>query len=242
LKAGFVLVGSLPTTDGTCHTIGQTSLLIIDRRGNLVATLTDPNLLDGPWDLTVNDVGNRAQVFVSNVLNGTVTRINLKTTHSGEIAVESMTRIASGYGFACNSAAVVVGPTGLAYDRSKDILYVASTSDNEIFAVPGAAHADSDLGTGTVIYQDSGHLFGPLALALAPNGDLITANGDAINNPGPSQVSMIVEFTPSGQFVSEFQVDPVPGSAFGLAVERRLGKILFAAVDDNTSFLNEWSE
>jgi hypothetical protein len=171
-----------------------------------------------------------------------VTRINLKTTHSGEIAVENMTRIASGYGFACNSAAVVVGPTGLAYDRSKDILYVASTSDNKIFAVPGAAKADSDQGTGSVIYQDSAHLFGPLALALAPNGDLITANGDAINNPNPSQVSMIVEFTPTGQFVSEFQVDPVPGSAFGLAVERRLGRILFAAVDDNISFLNEWSE
>jgi len=242
LKAGFVLVGNLPTTDGSCNTIGQTSLLIIDRNGKLVETLTDSVLLDGPWDLTVNDVGNRAQVFVSNVLNGTVTRINLKTTHSGGIAVENMTRIASGYGFACNSAAVVVGPTGLAYDRSKDILYVASTSDNKIFAVPGAAQADSDQGPGSVIYQDSGHLFGPLALALAPNGDLITANGDAINNPGPSQVSMIVEFTPTGQFVSEFQVDPVPGSAFGLAVERRLGKILFAAVDDNTSFLNEWSE
>src|SRR5215469_8984275 len=146
LKAGFVLVGSLPTTDSTCNTIGQTSLLIIDRNGKLVETLTDNTLLDGPWDLTVNDVGNRAQVFVSNVsaaelphgrLNGTVTRINLKTTHSGKITVESMTRIASGYDVACNSAAVLVGPTGLAYDRSKDILYVASTSDNKIFAVPG---------------------------------------------------------------------------------------------------------
>ena len=242
VKAGFVLVGNLPTTDGTCTTIGQTSLLIIDRNGKLVTTLTDHTLLDGPWDLTVNNVGNRAQVFVSNVLNGTVTRINLKTTHSGKIAIESMTRIASGYGFACNSAAAVVGPTGLAYDRSKAILYVASTSDNEIFAVPGAGHADSDQGTGSVIYQDNEHLHGPLGLALAPNGDLITANGDAINPPDPSHNSEIVEFTPEGQFVSQFQIDPVAGSAFGLAVERRHGKILFAAVDDNTSFLDEWSE
>jgi len=251
LKAGFVLVGSLPTTDGTCNTIGQTSLLIIDRHGNLLQTLTDSLLLDGPWDLTVNDVGNRAQVFVSNVsaaelpagrLNGTVTRINLKTTHSGKIAVESMTRIASGYGVACNSAAVLVGPTGLAYDRSKDILYVASTSDNEIFAVPGAGHADSDQGTGSVIYQDNEHLFGPLALALAPNGDLITSNGDAITNPDAVPFSLIVEFTPEGQFVSQFQIDPVQGSAFGLAVERRHGKILFAAVDDNFSVLDEWTE
>jgi hypothetical protein len=241
LKAGFVIVGNLPTTDGTCNTIGPTSLLIIDRHGNLVANLTDANLLDGPWDLTINDLGNRAQVFVSNVLNGTVTRINLKTTHSGKIAVESMTRIASGYGAACNAAAVVVGPTGLAYDRSKDILYVASTDDNEIFAVPNAGAAQGDQGTGTVIYQDNTHLHGPLALALAPNGDLITANGDAINED-LSQLSEIVEFTITGQFVSQFQIDPVAGSAFGLAVTVRNNNILFAAVDDNTSVLDEWKE
>jgi hypothetical protein len=242
LKAGFVLVGSLPTTDGTCNTIGPTALLIIDRHGNLVTTLMDPNLLDSPWDLTVNDVGNRAQVFVSNVLSGTVTRINLRTTHSGKIAVESMTRVASGYGTACNMAAVVVGPTGLAYDRSKDILYVASTSDNEIFAVPGVGHADSDQGSGSVIYQDNEHLFGPLALALAPNGDLITANGDAITNPDAVPFSLIVEFTPTGQFVGQFQINPAPGSAFGLAVERRHGRILFAAVDDTKGTLDEWRE
>jgi hypothetical protein len=37
-------------------------------------------------------------------------------------------------------------------------------------------------------------LRGPLALALAPNGDLITANGDAVNGD-PTQPSEIVEFT-----------------------------------------------
>ena len=137
---------------------------------------------------------------------------------------------------------MVVGPTGLAYDASEDILYVASTNDNEIFAVAGAGHAGSDLGTGTVIYQDNEHLFGPLALALAPNGDLITANGDAINNPNPSQFSLIVEFTPTGQFVGQYQIDPNAGSAFGLAVQRSRGKILFAAVDDFTSVLDEWRE
>jgi hypothetical protein len=242
LRAGFVFVGSLPTSDGTCNTIGQTSLLIIDHQGNLVATLTDPNLLDGPWDLTVNDLGNRAQVFVSNVLNGTVTRINLKTTHSGKIMVESMTRVASGYGFACNAAAVVVGPTGLAYDRSKDVLYVASTSDNEIFAVPNVGSAKGDQGAGTVIYQDNEHLHGPLGLVLAPNGDLITANGDAINPPDPSHFSEIVEFTPTGQFVGQFQIDPVVGSAFGLDLTVRHNHILFAAVDDNTSVLEEWKQ
>src|SRR6516225_10753766 len=45
VKAGFVFVGNLATTDGTCTTIGQTSLLIIDHKGKQVGTLTDNALL-----------------------------------------------------------------------------------------------------------------------------------------------------------------------------------------------------
>jgi hypothetical protein len=239
VRRGFALVGSLPTTDGSCNTIGQTSLLIIDRNGNLVATLSDPTLLDGPWDLTVHDQGERAQVFVSNVLSGTVTRINLRIPQHGDPIVESMTQIASRYGTACNTAAVVVGPTGLAYDAAKDILYVASTSDNEIFAVPHARKTQSDQGTGTLIYQDNVHLHGPLALALAPNGDLITANGDAVNTD-TNQPSELVEFTVSGQFVGQFSIDPGIGAAFGLAVAVSGDRVRFAAVDDATNVLDIW--
>src|ERR1700731_1422683 len=50
LRRGFVLVGSVLTTDGACDTIQPGALLIIDRHGTLVATLTDSILLDGPWD------------------------------------------------------------------------------------------------------------------------------------------------------------------------------------------------
>ena len=52
---------------------------------------------------------------------------------------------------------------------------------------------------------------------LAPNGDLITSNGDAVN-PDPNQTSELVEFTPKGHFVGELSLDPSPGGAFGLAV------------------------
>jgi len=239
LKRGFVLVGSVPTTDGTCATIGQTSLLILDHSGSLVTTLTDPNLLDGPWDLTINDRGEQAEVFVSNVLSGTVTRINLRIPNNGNPIVEGMTQIASGYGHACNAAAVVVGPTGLAYDAAKDLLYVASTSDNVVFAVPHARKTAGDEGTGSLVYQDNTHLHGPLGLLLAPNGDLITANGDAVN-PDASQPSELVEFTPSGQFVAQFSVDPGQGAAFGLAVHVSGNQIRFAAVDDATNVLDIW--
>jgi hypothetical protein len=241
LQSGFVIVGSVPTTDGTCGTIQPGELLILDRAGRVVTTLSDAKLLDGPWDLTVHDAGDRATVFVSNVLSGAVTRIRLRARADRGVVVERMTQIASGYATACNAAAVVVGPTGLAYDATRDILYVASTDDNEIFAVAGAERAEGDHGLGTVIFKDDVHLHGPLALALAPNGDLITADGDAIN-PDPTQLSEIVEFTPAGEFVGQLQIDPVVGSAFGLAVTRSRGRILFAAVDDNTGSLDEWRE
>jgi len=56
-----------------------------------------------------------------------------------------------------------------------------------------------------------------LALALAPNGQLVLANGDAVN-PNPGQPREIVEFTTLGEFVSQLSVDKVQGSAFGLAI------------------------
>jgi hypothetical protein len=44
-----------------------------------------------------------------------------------------MTQIASGYARAANPAAVVLAPTGLAFDATTDTLYVASTGDNAIY-------------------------------------------------------------------------------------------------------------
>jgi DNA-binding beta-propeller fold protein YncE len=183
LKRGFVLVGNLPTTDGTSSTVQQGSLLILNSAGVLIANLTDATLLDGPWDLAIHDEGSRAQAFVSNVLNGTVTRLDLSVTDTA-VTVSSSTRIASGYTHRFDPAALVIGATGLAYDTDHDVLYVASTGDNKVFAIDHARAASKDSGTGRVVYTDNVHLHGPLGLALAPNGDLITANGDAVNAGG----------------------------------------------------------
>jgi sugar lactone lactonase YvrE len=136
--------------------------------------LTKANLIDSPWDLTIQDGGDVAKVFVSNVVSGTITRLDLAIMN-GKPVVTGTTQIAKGYTVVANAAAVILGPTGVAYDQDKDILYVASTADNEIFAVPtaGIRSAPPANGTGTVIFKDN-HLRGPLALVLAPNGDLIT--------------------------------------------------------------------
>ena len=243
LKSGFVIVGNVPAAynpDGSIAKVGQGSLRILDKSGNVVTTLTDPSLLDGPWDLTINDQGRTAQVFVSNVLNGTVTRIDLTIPKGGNPIVTSMTEIASGYAHRIVQAELAFGPTGLAFDAKRDILYVASTADNEIFAISDAKDRTSDAGMGTVVYQDNAHLHGPLGLVLAPNGDLITANGDGVN-PDPNHPSELVEFTPSGQFVGQFSIDPNPDGPFGLAVTNVGGVLRLAAVDDNTNSLDVWT-
>ncbi|HZC36982.1 MAG TPA: hypothetical protein VE242_15260 [Chthoniobacterales bacterium] len=234
LKKGFVIVGNVPTTNGSNPQAG--SLLVLDYTGKVVATFNDARLLDGPWDLAIQDNGNSALVFVSCVLNGTVTRLDL-TVGSTNVTLNKETQIASGYMFAPNAAALVVGPTGLAYDPLADVLYVASTADNEIFAVAGAATATSSSGTGKVIYQDTTHLHGPLGLVLAPNGNLISSQGDAIN-PDPAHQSEIVEFTKTGKFVAQFSIDSAVGAAFGIAIAPAdIGAVDFAAVDDATNTL-----
>jgi hypothetical protein len=243
LQRGYVIVGSLPTdANGNPQ---QGSLLILDRFGNVVETLSDPNLLNGPWDLAVNDNGATAQVFVSNVLSGTVTRIDLSVPFSGAPVVQDMIQIASGYLIRPDPAALVVGPTGLAYVASQDVLYVASTGDNEIFAIPNAGTRMDDAGMGTLIYNDPAHLRGPLGLVFDPrSGDLITTNGDAVNpDPTGQQVSEMVEFTPLGQFVFERPVDNLgaPGGAFGIALKTTANGVqYFAAVDDDTNTLEVW--
>jgi hypothetical protein len=236
LRGGFVLVGNLPTTDGTAATAGQGALQIIDRHGKLVQTWTDSVLLDGPWDLTVDDHGTWAQVFVSSVLNGIVSRFDVAVTAKG-LAITKKTQIAGGYTHVPNAAAVVLGPTGLAFDAETDTLYVASTADNAIYAVSRASQRSNAGGRGQLVFDDS-RLRGPLALRFAPNGHLLTANGDAVNGD-PLHPSEIIDFTRSGHFVRAYDVDPSQGGAFGIdTVLRGESAYNYAVVDDVTNSIS----
>jgi hypothetical protein len=73
----------------------------------------------------------------------------------------------------------------------------------------------------------------------ARSGDLISAQGDAINFDH-SHPSEIVETTASGAFVSEFSIDHGVGSAFGLALEESAGGSRFAAVNDGNNTVEVW--
>jgi DNA-binding beta-propeller fold protein YncE len=236
LRRGFVIVGNVPTTDGTFSTIGQGALQIIDRHGKLLATWTDPVVLDGPWDLALDDDGARAHIFVSNVLNGTVSRLDVAVGPRGVTLLKKET-IAAGYTHVPNAGAVVLGPTGLAFDEENDTLYVASTADNAIYAIAHATALTSAVNRGRLAFADQ-HLRGPLALRFAPNGDLLAANGDAVN-ADVVHPSEIVEFTKSGRFVREYNVDASQGGAFGLdTVTDSDGGFNYAAVDDVTNSIS----
>jgi hypothetical protein len=239
LKGGFVIVGSVPSTDGMSDTAGQGSILILDRNGNLVGTVTDANFLNGPWDLTVHDGGNRGEVFVSQVLTGNVSRINYAVGRHGQIRITSANQIASGYTHRGDPAAFLLGPTGLAFDARTNTLYVASTADNAIYAVARAGTTRRDLGTGRIVYQDNVHLHGPLGLTFAPDGNLIVANGDAIN-PDPNNNSTLVEFTRTGRFVGQFQINTMAGGAFGVTSSQGRHP-QFAAVNDIDNSVEIWN-
>ncbi len=235
-----MLVGNVPFlppnavgTPANPHPEG--SILVLDRNGNLVQTFSDPKLLNGPWDMTIAiDRGRTATVFVSNVQSGTISRFNITITHSttNPIKVTRAVQVGSGFTHSLNQAALVVGPGGVAYDPRRQILYVASQYDNSIYAIHNAGHTSRNQGRGKLLVHDPTNLHGPIGLTLAPNGNLMAANSDAVN-VDPNQPSELVEYTPKGGFVSRFSVDPVNGGAFGLAISNGI----LAAVDDNIAAL-----
>jgi len=232
LSNRFIVVGNLPSTDGTAATAQAGSILLLDQSGKKLAEFSDPALINGPWDLTIAKHGNRASIFIANVLSGAITRADVNVPSRGDnVKITGVTQIASGYAHRPDPAAFLLGPTGLAYDARSDTLYVASTVDNAIYAVKQAGRTRVDRGTGSVIFNDPARLHGPLGLAFAPNGNLIVANGDAIN-ADPNQPNELVEFTTRGRFVSQLSVNPTPGAAFGLAIQSHGRGTRLAAVDD----------
>jgi len=241
--AGLVFAGSLPTSGGTPE---PGPLLVLDRNGNLLTQLGSTALVDGPWGMALNDRGTSAQLFISNIFNGsgsfdgTITRLDVVLSPSS-ITVLKSTTIASGYTSQPDAAGVVVGPAGLAYDSNRDILYVAAEGDDAIYALTGAGRATGRLGKGQLIYGDQTVLHGPLGLIIAPNGNLITANADPAAFPPGSDTSEIIEITRTGGLVRKFSIDPNAGSAFAIAVANRGIANQFAYVDDFVSNCTIWN-
>jgi hypothetical protein len=97
VHAGLVFAGSVFTTDGTSMTAQSGGLYVLDERGNIVAHPGTHERINGPWGLAVNDQGTGAQLFVSNVFDGTITRLDV--TFGGGFSVRDAVKIGSGFGF-----------------------------------------------------------------------------------------------------------------------------------------------
>ena len=241
LKTGWVIVGSLPSTNGVTTTAGQGCLLVVSPEGKLAETLTG-SYLDGPWDATVKDDGDEATLFVTNTLvglahsptatasRGDVVRLSLRQTAASPPKVTAEQVVASGLPERGDPSAFVKGPTGLALGAD-GTLYVADNQANSILAIPQALARTSSAGQGTVL-STGGQLASPLGLALAPDGDLLAAN--AVNGK-------IVEITTAGKQVGEYyaientgQDPPGNGDLFGIAVNQAGTGVLFVKDDEDT--------
>jgi hypothetical protein len=242
LRSGWVIVGSLPTSDGTAATAQAGCLLVLNGQGQVVETLSGDGI-DGPWDMTALDRGGVASLFVTNVLNGTVAaggspidqgtvlRIDLRVSGDGSpVELGRPVVIASGFPERTDPSALVIGPTGAGLGP-EGTLYVADTLDNRIAAVPDALSRDSSAGTGETV-SVNGALNGPLGLAIANNGDILTVNSNDGN---------LVETSPSGTQLATRVLDDTgspagAGTLFGLAVTEGQRGVYF--VDDGSNTLN----
>jgi hypothetical protein len=186
LRSGWVIVGSLPTRQLGGNTVisGSGCLIVLDSHGTVRETFTGHGI-NGPWDMTALDLGGIAELFVTNVLNGTVaaggspvnggTVLRLVITAVGTPRLLNVTTIGSGFPETLNNAALVIGPTGVGL-AANGTLYVADTLNNRIAAIPNAVLRLSDDGPGTTV-SAGGFLNGQLGLAVAPGGDILTVNG-----------------------------------------------------------------
>lgn len=245
LKTGWVIVGSLPTTDGTSATAKAGCLIVLDSSGTVVETFSGHGI-NGPWDMTAWDDGENVSLFVTNVLNGTVAaggnvvhrgtvlRLNLTIENGSMPSWKSTTKIGGGFAEKSDPAALVIGPTGVSLGGSAGTtLYVADSINNRIASIANAIKRTTSAGTGTTV-TTGGTLNDPLGLTVKPNGSIITVNGD----DGFGLVT-----SASGMQMSKILLDssgnpPGSGALFGVTFVAGTGLYY---VDDATNTLNLFS-
>src|SRR5579863_359942 len=240
LRGGWVVVGSLPTKDGSAATASAGCLIVLDKWGHVRETLSGHGI-NGPWDMAASSHGAFAELFVTNVLNGTkaaggsvvnngtVLRLVLMVGGSQPPRWINTTKIGSGFPQRTDPAALVIGATGAGL-APNGTLYVANGVNSAINAIPNATWRSNSAGTGTMI-TTGGNLNTPLGLIMAPNGDVLTVNGGN---------GLLVETTPSGTQVAKKWLDnsgspPGSGALFGLVVAPHNAGVYY--VDDAVNTL-----
>jgi hypothetical protein len=251
LRSGWVIVGSLPTKDGTSATAKAGCLLVLNSSGQVVETFSGRHI-NGPWDMTAFDDGDRAALFVTNVLNGTVAgggkivrrgtvlRIDLRIENGSMPKEMARTIIGSRFAERTDTAALVIGPTGVGlrgndrHNHGEDrVLFVADSLNNRVVAIRGALHRNSSDGTGKTVTK-GGALNDPLGLAIAPNGNILTVNGGD-GNLVETRIHGAHGHQVGKALLDDMGNPPGAGALFGLTAVAGQG-VYF--VDDNENALN----
>ena len=139
--------------------------------------------------MTALDHGSRPILFVTNVLNGAVATANRRTSlikarscgsrstsqkPGRDTDMHSAQIIGSGFAEIADPNALDDWTHGLGLGKD-GTLYVADTESNRIAAIPNALNRTTTAFAGKDV-SANGALNGPLGLAIAPNGDILTVN------------------------------------------------------------------
>jgi hypothetical protein len=229
LKSGWVIVGSLPSQDGTTRTKGQGCLIVLDSQGKVTSVIAGPNI-NGPWgNMAVIDNGTTATLFVSNtgfdvgppdgeppvIEKATILRLDLSIPNGKPPVVTKQTVIGQGFGEQADKDVFIIGPTGLALG-SNGTLYVSDALANRIAAIPNAATRTDSAGIGDTVTKD-GFLKRPLAMAMTPQGHLIVTNGlngQAVEIDPASGTQLYARWIDA----NKAQSPPGSGDLFGIAM------------------------
>ena len=229
LKSGWVIVGSLPSQDGTTRTKGQGCLIVLDPQGKVTSVIAGPNI-NGPWgNMAVIDNGTTATLFVSNtgfdvgppdgeppvIEKATILRLDLSIPEGKPPVVTKQTVIGQGFGEQADKDVFIIGPTGLALGTN-GTLYVSDALANRIAAIPNAATRTDSAGVGDTVTKD-GFLKRPLAMVMTPQGHLIVTNGlngQAVEIDPASGTQLYARWIDA----NKAQSPPGSGDLFGIAM------------------------
>jgi hypothetical protein len=222
LKNGWVVVGSLPTSDGTSRTARPGCIIVLNSLGHAKLVISGHGI-NGPWGMTAVDQGNSVQLFITNALTGTrghwgqqvntatVVRLRLWVTQQ-TFQLQTAVIVASGLPTKLSSAGFIQAPTGVVVIGTT--LFIVDNLTNRVRYVNWATTRHYSAGTGFTLAR-GGLLSSPLGITVF-HGVLLIANG---NNGNLIAVSLTgkVALVKALDTTAVSGSSPGAGALFGIA-------------------------
>jgi hypothetical protein len=208
-------VGDAMTTLGNqVYAAGQTSgeLAWFDQNGNFKKEYGSPIVMPlGNADAFFMNFYHPELIYTSDAKTGAIVGLSVGTYGNGQLL-----EVAKGFEVNKGKGWGILGPSGMAYDKNVDSLYIVDGANNtvvafnhvsnlllkdEIIVKPGGktfkcAHPQTTCGK---LVHSGSPLNAPFAATLLPNGNLVVANTKGGNT--------LVEMTPAGKVLGTKVVD-----------------------------------